>query len=198
MSLWTKSDASAGAPKFSGLSVGITAGATGAQLFGNTQIGAFQTDGNHKLAVGIFGVDTTEQAVSATSNTHAQHAGWVSVIQGTGPIVSIAANTNSYSTDSKTSTVYLTFTNGGTGTTTANAQIVANTTTGLITGVQVNSGGNYLRAPVIGAVPNSNVALTITMGGRAGRRSVETLVAMGTIGTAGTTDAADDAIFPDA
>ena len=36
------------------------------------------------------------------------------------------------------------------------------------------------------------------MGGRAGRRSVETLVATGTIGAAGTSDAADDAIFPDA
>ena len=36
------------------------------------------------------------------------------------------------------------------------------------------------------------------MGGRAGRRSVETLVATGTIGAAGTADAADDAIFPDA
>lgn len=199
MSLWTKSDAAAGAPKFPGTSVGISAGANGSTMFGNTQIGAFQTDGNHKLAVGIFGVDTTEQTVSSSSNTHSAHAGWVQVIQGTGPIVSISANSNSYSPNSKSpnANVYLTFSGGGVGTTAANAQIIANATTGLITSIQVNSGGNYLRAPVIGSVPNSNAVLTITMGGRAGRVQTETLVAMGTIGTAGTSDASDDATFAD-
>lgn len=195
MSLWTKSDASAGAPKFPGVDVGIAASATGSSLFGNTQIAAFQT--NHNIAVGVFGVDTTEQSVSAAGNTHPQHAGWVLVKSGTGPVVSISANSNSYSTDSKSRTVYLTFSGGGVGTTTANAQIVANTTTGLITGVTVNSGGNYLRAPVVGSVANSNAVFTITMGGRAGRVQTETLVATGTIGTVGTADAADDATFAD-
>jgi hypothetical protein len=90
----------------------------------------------------------------------------------------------------------LTFANGGTGTTTANAQIVTDGTK-RITGITVANGGNYLRAPVATAT-NANATFTITMGGRAGRRSVETLVAMGTIGTAGTADAADDAVFPDA
>ena len=195
MSLWGKSDSSNAAPAFAGVDVGIAASATGSSLFGNTQIAAFQT--NHNIAVGIFGVDTTEQGVSASSNTHAAHSGWVLVKQGTGPIVSIAANSGSYSTDSKTSNVYLSFSGGGTGTTTANAQIIANTTTGLISSIQVNSGGNYLRAPVIGTVPNSNVALTITMGGRAGRRMTETLVATGTIGQQGVTDASDDSTFAD-
>lgn len=196
MSLWSKSDSSNAAPKFSGVSTGIAASATGAALYGNTQIGAFQT--GYKGTVGIFGVDTTEQGVSASSNTHPQHAGWVAVTKGTGPIATITANANSYSPDSISGTVYLTFTGGGTGTTAANAQIVANATTGLITGIQLNSGGNYERAPVVGAVANSNVAITITMGGRAGRTQTETLVAMGTIGTQGVVDGTDDAIFPDA
>lgn len=192
MSLWTKSDASAGAPKFPGVDVGIAASATGSSLFGNTQIAAFQT--NHNITVGVFGVDTTEQTVSASSNTHPQHAGWVLVKKGTGPIATISANSNSYSPDGN---VYLTFSGGGSGTTAANAQIITNGAKA-ITGITLNSGGNYERAPVVGTVANSNVAITITMGGRAGRTQTETLVAMGTIGTVGTADASDDTLFPDA
>jgi len=187
MSLWTQSDASAGAPKFPGVDVGISAGASGASLFGNTQIAAFATD--HKIAVGVFGVDTTEQGVSASSNTHAQHSGWVLVKQGTGPVLTITANTGAVATNT-----YLTFT-GTTGSTTANARVTVNTA-GYIESVAVNDGGNYLRAPAITQV--GNAVFTITMGGRAGRRQVETLVATGTIGASGTADAADDAIFPDA
>jgi hypothetical protein len=195
MSLWAKSDSANAAPKFTGISTGIAASANGETVFGNTQIGAFQT--GYKGTVGIFGVDVTEQSVAQTSNVKPQHAGWVAVMKGTGPIASLTANANSYSPDSITGTVYLTFTGGGTGTTAANAQIVANATTGLITGIQINSGGNYERSPVVGTVANSNVAITITMGGRAGRTQVETLVAMGTIGTQGIVDASDDTIFKD-
>jgi hypothetical protein len=54
-----------------------------------------------------------------------------------------------------------------------------------------------LAAPTIGAVPNSNVAITITMGGRVGREHTETLVAMSSIGTGGVADASDDAVFAD-
>jgi hypothetical protein len=188
MSLWTKTDEAAGAPKFTGITTGEGGSANGSTVFGNTQIGAFQT--GLKATVGIFGVDTTEQTVSATSNTHPQHAGWVLVKKGTGPIATISANSNSYSPDGN---VFLTFTGGGTGTTAANARIVTNGA-GAITGITLNSGGNYERAPVVGTVANSNVAITITMGGRAGRVQTETLVATGSI----TSDASDDAIFPDA
>jgi len=187
MSLWTKSDAAAGAPKFSGVSVGVGASANGSTMFGNTQIAAFQT--NMKVTAGIFGVDTTEQRVSRTSNTHPQHAGWVLVKRGTGPIVTITANSGAVATNT-----YLSFT-GTTGSTTANAVVSVNTA-GYIQSVRVDNGGNYLTAPAITQV--GNAAFTITMGGRAGRSQTETLVAMGTIGTAGTSDAADDHIFPDA
>lgn len=185
MTLWAKSDSSNAAPKHAG--VASTGNANGATLFGSTTIGAF-TD---KQAVGVFGVDTAEQAVVA--NPRGAHAGWVVVKQGTGPVATITANTNAYSPDGN---VYITFTGGGTGSTTANAQIVTNGAK-LITGITLNTGGSYLTAPTVGAVPNSNVAITITMGGRAGRKHTETLVAMGSIGQAGVADAADDAVFAD-
>lgn len=188
MSLWTKSDASAGAPKHPGIAA--TGNANGASLFGNTQISAFTTG----QAVGIFGVDTTEQGVSATSKIHPQHAGWVAVTQGTGPVVSISANTGATSPDGN---VYITFTGGGTGNTSANAQIFTNSVSKVITSIVVNTPGKYITSPTMTAV-NLVGTLTATMGGRANRKMVETLVATGTIGTAGTADASDDATFPDA
>jgi hypothetical protein len=185
MTLWAKSDSSNAAPIHAG--VAATNNANGATLFGNTTIGVF-TD---KQAVGIFGVDTTEQGVVA--NPRGAHAGWVVVKQGTGPVATITANANAYSPDGN---VYLEFTGGGTGNTSANAQIVSNGA-GLITGITLTTGGSYLSAPTVGAVPNSNVAITITMGGRAGRKHTETLVAMSSIGQAGVADADDDAVFAD-
>ena len=185
MTLWAKSDSSNAAPIHAG--VAATKNVSGATLFGNTTIGVFT--GNQ--AVGVFGVDTTEQSVVA--NPRGAHAGWVVVKQGTGPIATITANASSYSTDGN---VFLTFTGGGTGNTSANAQIVTNGAK-LITGITLNSGGNYLVAPTIAAIPNSNAAITITMGGRAGRKQTETLVAMGSIGQAGVADASDDTVFAD-
>jgi hypothetical protein len=185
MTLWAKSDSSNAAPIHAG--VAATNNANGATLFGSTTIGAF----TGKQAVGVFGVDTTEQAVAG--NPVGAHAGWVVVKQGTGPIATITANASSYSPDGN---VYLEFTGGGTGNTSANAQIVTNGA-GLITGITLASGGSYLTAPTVGEVPNSNVAITITMGGRAGRKHTETLVAMGSIGQAGVADASDDTVFAD-
>jgi hypothetical protein len=191
MSLWTQSDAAAGAPKHPG--VAAVGNASGSSLFGNTQIAAFNT--GSREAVGIFGVDTTEQRVSASGNTHPQHSGWVLVTRGTGPITSITANTNSVATNT-----YLTFTGGGTGAIQANASVVVNVNNYIVR-VELNEatgfiGGSYLVAPTITQV--GNATFTITMGGRAGRVQTETLVATGTIGASGTADASDDAIFPDA
>lgn len=185
MSLWSISDSSNAAPKHVG--VAATKNANGANLFGSTTISEYTTN----QAVGVFGVDTTEQGV--TANPRGAHAGWVVVKQGTGPIATITANASSYSPDGN---VYLEFTGGGTGNTSANAQIVTNGAK-LITGITLTTGGNYLSAPTIGAVPNSNVAITITMGGRAGRKQAETLVAMSSIGTGGVADASDDTVFAD-
>jgi len=186
MSLWAKSDSSNAAPKHAGVA-GVN-NASGSDLFGNTQIAAFNTGLNQ--AVGVFGVDTTEQGV--VSNPRGAHAGWVVVKQGTGPVATISANSGSYSPDGN---IYVTFTGGGTGATQANATVVTDGSKA-ITGITLNSGGSYLSAPTA-TITNANVSITITMGGRAGRKHTETLVAMGTIGTQGVADASDDSTFAD-
>ena len=184
MALWTNVDESAGAPKGSADGFAATGvEATGSDLISNTQISAFTTN----QAVGVFGVDTTEQAVSSSKKVHPQHAGWVLVKQGTGPVVSISANTGAYSPDGN---VYITFTGGGTSNTTANAQITTNGAK-LITSITVLDGGKYLTTPTVAAV-NANASFTVTMGGRANRAMTETIVAMGSV-----TGDDEDVIFPD-
>ena len=193
MSVWSNSDSANAAPIFPGVA-GVN-NANGSQMFGNTQIAAFNT--GLRETTGIFGVDTTEQTVSATSNTHPQHAGWVLVTRGTGPIISVTANTGAVTTNGA-----LTLTGGGTGATQANVYISVNTQGYVVnSAIQINElsgfiGGNYLTVPAHGTA--GNAVFTFTLGGRAGRSQTETLVAMGTIGVgAVVADATDDAIFPD-
>jgi hypothetical protein len=193
MSVWSNSDSANAAPIFPGVA-GVN-NANGSQMFGNTQIAAFNT--GLRETTGIFGVDTTEQTVSATSNTHPQHAGWVLVTRGTGPIISVTANTGAVTTNGA-----LTLTGGGAGATQANVYISVNAQGYVVnSAIQINElngfrGGNYLTVPAHGTA--GNAVFTFTLGGRAGRSQTETLVAMGTIGVgAVVADAADDTIFPD-
>jgi hypothetical protein len=193
MSVWSNSDSANAAPIFPGVA-GVN-NANGSQMFGNTQIAAFNT--GLRETTGIFGVDTTEQTVSATSNTRPQHAGWVLVTRGTGPIISVTANTGAVTTNGA-----LTLTGGGTGATQANVYISVNTQGYVVnSAIQINElsgfiGGNYLTVPAHGTA--GNAVFTFTLGGRAGRSQTETLVATGTIGVgAVVADATDDAIFPD-
>jgi hypothetical protein len=194
MSLWTNSDSANAAPIFPGVA-GVN-NANGSQMFGNTQIAAFNT--GLRETTGIFGVDTTEQTVSATSNTHPQHAGWVLVTRGTGPIISVTANTGAAN---NSGSGYITLTGGGTGAIQANVFVTVDANNRIQnTAFTINEqdgfiGGNYLIPPV-GAY--GNAVFTFTLGGRAGRSQTETLVATGTIGVgAVVADATDDAIFPD-
>ena len=193
MSVWSNSDSANAAPIFPGVA-GVD-NANGSQMFGNTQIAAFNT--GLRETTGIFGVDVTEQTVSMSSNTHPQHAGWVLVTRGTGPIISVTANTSSVATNTA-----LTLTGGGTGAVQANVYISVNAQGYVVnSAIQIHElndfvGGNYLTVPAHGTA--GNAVFTFTLGGRAGRSQTETLVAMGTIGVgAVVADAADDAIFPD-
>lgn len=77
MSLWSNTDANTSAPKFAPAS-GLGVSATGDALYANTTSDAFVSG----LTLGVFGVDTTEQSVSA--NPKGGHAGWVLVKQGSG------------------------------------------------------------------------------------------------------------------
>jgi hypothetical protein len=190
MSLWKNTDANTSAPK--GMASGFAATklyANGEIAWANTQVGAY-TDNQ---MVGVFGVDTTEQTLSATSagnSGHPQHAGWVLRKSGTGPVVSITANTGAVGSNS-----WVTFTGGnggGTGNTAANARMYV-TNANAIINVTVFSGGSYSNTPVATAATGNSV-LTIVMGGRANRVMTETLVAMGSL----TSDGSDDTIYPDA
>lgn len=188
MALWQSTDANTSAPKFAPSLVKLSNTQDNVNLvFGNVTVSAFVAN----TVTGVFGVDTTEQSVSASSVTsgHPQHAGWVLRQAGTGPVVSITANTGAYSPDGN---VYIRFTGGGTSNVSANAQVFTNSVSKAITTITVNSGGEYSLTPSAAAT-NANATFTITMGGRANRVMTETLVAMGSM----TSDAADDAIFPD-
>lgn len=183
MALWGSRDLQNNAPKYA-VAGGVGVAANGQALFGNTQVSAFATN----LTLGTFGVDTTEAGISSGDGKKVAHAGWNLRKVGVGPIVSISANTGSYSPDGN---VYLSFT-GNDGATVANAQIKVNSASKLILTVDVLNGGVYSTTPSAVAA-NANAIFTITMGGRANRVQMETLVAMGSM----TDDASDDALFPD-
>ncbi len=181
MALWSNTDAAASAPK-NAVASGLGVSANGSTLFGNNQIGAFVTD----ASIGTFGVDATEQGITANKAQVGAHAGWILRKAGTGPVVSIAANTGAVGANS-----FIIFSGGGTGNTAANARVSVNAA-GFIIGVTVNSGGEYLTTPT--ATPNTgNAVFTVTMGGRANRVQSETLVAMGSM----TGDGSDDALLAD-
>jgi hypothetical protein len=127
------------------------------------------------------------------------------VTRGTGPIISVTANTSAVTTNGA-----LTLTGGGSGATQANVYISVNAQGYVVnSAIQINPvndfiGGNYLTVPTHAAA--GNAVFTFTLGGRAGRSQTETLVAMGSLGNVNATGiasavfvadiAADNAIFP--
>ncbi len=187
MPLWGRDDTTPNtAPKEPRIAPSVTA--RGNTAFGNVTVGAFVS----KEAVGMFGVDTTEAQVSNSVT----HAGWVRVTQWTGPVSGLsitAAGTGYSNTD-------LIKVSGGTSN--AAGTLVTNSTGG-ITSVVLTGGGAGFKSVGTGtsAVTNatggasggSNAVIGFTLGGRAGRVFMETIVAMGSISG----DASDDSIFPD-
>jgi len=186
MALWTSTDGSAGAPKFGQITPAFGSSANGLQLYANTQTGAFIT----AQATGVFGVDANEMANTASIANRPAHAGWVLRESGMGGIATISAGATNRS---NVGNAYITFTGGGTGNTSANAQIFTNTVSNVVTSIVLNNAGLYESAPTGTVAGNANVTITITMGGRVGRVSAETLVAMGSM----TSDGADDTIYQD-
>ena len=81
MSLWKSTDANTSAPLYALSQLNVSPTQANMNIaYGNVTTSAYFTNAN----VGIFGVDTTEQGVSATTANHAQHAGWVLRKAGTG------------------------------------------------------------------------------------------------------------------
>ena len=192
MSLWGNVDASNNAPNFSGLT-GYDTLTTGeslansqpASVFGNTYISATRTN----VEFGVFGIDTTEQAL--VTDGHPTHAGWVARTKGAGGISTVTANTDAVGPAASACTYTLVLSGGGTNNTSAQVSVTT-AATGRISTISVTNAGLYTGTPTANTF--GNTAFTFTMGGRNGRTTFETLVAMGSM----TGDASDDAIAPDA
>ena len=137
----------------------------------------------------MFGIDTTEEGL-ITDGTPT-HAGWVARTKGAGGIDSVAANTDAVGPAASACTYTLILSGGGTNNTSAQVSVTT-AATGRITAVTVTNAGLYTGTPTANTF--GNTAFTFTMGGRNGRTTFETLVAMGSMEG----DASDDAIAPDA
>lgn len=188
MALWGKTDAAASAPKYTGLA---SNGAIANAIFGG-------------VTTGVFGVDDAESQAARGDGKGSVSPGWVLQSYGTGPVTGlvISAGGSSY-----VNSEVVTFSNG---TTNATATITTNSTGG-VTALAITAGGSgfansgHIVIQVANTTAASNstngntsggssLAVTITLGGAAGRVYRETLVAMT---AAPTTDASDDAQFPD-
>ncbi len=146
-------------------------------LYGNTTMGAFEA----KEVNGQFGVDTTEAANTSSDFKKVAHAGWNLKTTGTGSLtaITIAAGGTGYA-NTDTITVAAT----GTGSVNATATLTTNSTGGITAVTVTNNGvGFTTAAPAVTITTSggSTANLVATAGGRAGRVSYETLVAMGSI-----------------
>jgi hypothetical protein len=191
MSLWSNTDANTSVPKFAPSRVNLTNTQNNSNLlYGNTSTGVFITGS----AFGVFGVDPTEQTLASNQAQQAGHAGWVLRKTGMGGIGTISAGATN---KSNVGNAYITFTGGGTGNTSANAQLFVNATSNVVTTIVLNSIGLYESTPSATVTGNANVTITLTMVGRANRDHVETLVAMGSMTGDGSASANDDVIYAD-
>ena len=152
-----------------------------------------------------FGVSVTEQSntVAIAAGNHPAHSGWVKQTLGTGSISSIAISNNGTGINASG---FLTISGGGgsdanVSYTTANSQNTLQTYStnpawNVLASVVINSpGSGYTSAPTITYTGANTIRpqLTATVGGRAGRKFYETLVATGTITG---DDSNDDTYFP--
>ena len=184
--------------------------ATDVNMFNNTTPSAFLSG----AAVGVFGVDTTEIAVSNSYGV--AHAGWNLRRAGTGSIVagSFTSNSTTLGYNNADIVVIKSPVAGGN----ASFSMTTNATGGNLSLTLTNAGSGFN----VVTIPTSNIFITnatggtaagnttvtnfvVTAGGRAGRVHYETLVAMGSLGAqtaaygtaALVADASDDTILPD-
>lgn len=144
----------------------------------------------------VAGVSATELDATQGAANHPQHAGWVSLKIGTGPITAVSVSGGS----GINAAGYLTVTDLSAWGQGANANIsftIANSQNSLqgfstnpawntiATTTVVSGGAGYSNASAITIRTNgANTTLptfTVTLGGRGGRYSAETLVAMGSM-----------------
>ena len=166
-----------------------TNAANGQTLYANTQIGAFINN----VSVGVFAANNL-QAGNTVGGAHgAYHAGWVQVTRFTGPIVTVTLTSNGASGGYSNSNTYSVFVGGGTAN--ANLSFTSNSTGFVPNGtvVTILNGGSFANTDTAnltffiantsaGSTKSANSpGFTITIGGKAGRKNYETLVAMGSM-----------------
>lgn len=136
-----------------------------------------------------MGVSVTEAANTTGDGQKIAHTGWVKQTLGTGSLATITISVagTGYSNG------FLAITGGGgTG---ANASFFVDGS-GNVTSVVINNAGTgYTSAPSVVATGSNTAIATLvaTVGGRAGRRHYETLIATGSING---DDPADNTYFP--
>lgn len=194
MALWGKNDSAGDSTIYAAAQVNRTPNAANrTTLFGNTTTGAWQNNGvAMKQAVGQFGVSAAEAANTAGEGKRVAHAGWNLRTRGTGPLtaITVAAAGRTYANSDTFSVA------AGTGGTNATGNVVTNATGNVVSFSVSSWGANFnTAAPTVTITTSTGVgaSLTATAGGRAGRTSYETLVAMGSI----TGDASDDTLLPE-
>lgn len=145
--------------------------------------------------VGIFGMNSNTTAANVTTSTvHGNHAGWVLITQGSGPVVSITATGGTGYTNGQ----YLTISNTSVvGTVNAVANIATNSSGNVVSATLLSNnsliGGKFYTANQSllalavangssnGPAGQTGASITLVFGGRAGRVGTETLVAMGSM-----------------
>ena len=129
--------------------------ATDVNMFGNTTPGAFVTG----AAVGVFGVDVTEVAVSNAYGV--AHAGWNVRRAGTGPVTSISVAGGSGFTNGETITI-------GNGSVSAVGTLSTNTSGGIESIAITAPGAGFANTAMVSKTFNRQKRLaTITVGGTA-------------------------------
>lgn len=195
MGSWGNTDDAANSVNYAPAQYNKTANSTTqASLFGNTTVGAFVSG----KATGQFGVSTAEMANTGGESKKVTHAGWNLREAGTGSIdtIVVTAGGTGYN---NTDVIRVTAT--GTGSVNAIGSITTNSTGGIATLTVTNRGAGFTAKNPSVAVANSTGGATggsaatflATAGGRAGRVTYETLVAMSSI----TADASDDTQLPE-
>lgn len=173
MTLWSNTSNANSAPKFKILA---TNNARGNTMYANNNLNAFVNNQ-------INGVYSTDPTGVANNSYKVAHDGWVLVRTGTGPVksITVANSGTGYSNND-----YVKVASYDANTAAANASIVTNGN-GAIQSVTLISGSKNFIATESATVANSaggtangtGATFTVTFGGRAGRKTYETLVAAG-------------------
>lgn len=172
-------------------------------LWGNLDNATGNNKPKYSNTATTFGVSVTEAANTLVDGNKVAHSGWVLQSIGTGPIATVTITSGGTGINAAG---FLSI-SGGDG---ANANIsyaIANSQNTLqsfstnpawnvVASVTLNSPGDgFTSAPTVvyNGANTTRPTFTVTVGGRAGRRFYETLVATGSITG---DDSADDTFFP--